>query len=75
MSYCDDCNLIERLGERVLTDEECEELLELLETNRAYSKRERENKEAKEYLKDAEEFQVLSAKDIDMAKVDNGEDD
>ena len=46
MSNCDDCNLIERLGEVVLTDEECEELLELVETNRAYNrnKRERENK-------------------------------
>ena len=37
-------DLIQQLGEVVLTDEECEELLELVESNRAYNKRERENK-------------------------------
>ena len=30
---------------------------------------------ARQYLKDAEEFQVLSAEDIDMRQVDTGEDD
>ena len=44
MPNCDDCNLIERLGEILLTDEECEDLREIMESNLAYNKREREIK-------------------------------
>ena len=38
----DDYDLIERLGERLLTEEECKELEEIVATNRAYHERERE---------------------------------
>ena len=41
----------------------------------SFIKRALEARYARQYLRDSEEFQVLSAEEIDMSQVDNGEDD
>ena len=50
----DDYDLIERLGNLILTEEECKELEEIVATNRAYHERERENNEYTVTFKPAE---------------------
>ena len=44
MPNCDDCDLIERLGDRILSERDCKELLEIVESNRDYHERNRERK-------------------------------